>query len=62
MKIQHTIYSILDLALVSEGHTLKQTYNDALKLVQHAETFSCKVIGSQNTIMHPTLGVVTRRY
>ena len=39
MKTQHTKYSILDLALVSQGHTLKQTYNDALSLAQHAETF-----------------------
>lgn len=40
MKTQHnTLYSILDLALVSEGHTLKQTYNNALKLAQNAEAF-----------------------
>ncbi|TYC14137.1 LLM class flavin-dependent oxidoreductase [Bizionia gelidisalsuginis] len=39
MKTQHTAYSILDLALVSEGYTLKQTYNNALKLAQNAETF-----------------------
>jgi luciferase family oxidoreductase group 1 len=37
MKIQPTLYSILDLALVSEGHTLKQTYTNALELAQHAE-------------------------
>ncbi|REE25899.1 luciferase family oxidoreductase group 1 [Winogradskyella pacifica] len=30
-------YSILDLALVSEGLTLKQTFNNTLKLAQHAE-------------------------
>lgn len=39
MLIQHTVYSILDLALVSEGHTYKQTYNNVLKLAQHAEKF-----------------------
>jgi luciferase family oxidoreductase group 1 len=39
MKTQHTKYSILDLALVSQGHTLTQTYNDALSLAQHAETY-----------------------
>ncbi len=39
MTIQNTSYSILDLALVSEGHTLKQTYNNALELAQNAETF-----------------------
>ncbi|TVZ28292.1 luciferase family oxidoreductase group 1 [Gillisia sp. Hel_I_86] len=39
MKIQNTLYSILDLALVSEGHTLKQTFNNVLELAQHAETF-----------------------
>jgi len=39
MKTQHTTYSILDLALVSEGHSLKQTYNNALELAQNAETF-----------------------
>ncbi|MDO7173520.1 LLM class flavin-dependent oxidoreductase [Mariniflexile sp. AS56] len=39
MKTTPTRYSILDLALVSEGHTLKQTYNNALELAQHAESF-----------------------
>ena len=39
MKTQHTNYSILDLALVSEGHTLKQTYNNALELAQNVEAF-----------------------
>ena len=39
MKSKPIVYSILDLALVSEGHTLKQTYNNVLKLAQHAETF-----------------------
>ena len=39
MKNSHTSYSILDLALVSEGNTLKQTYNDALKLAQQAEKY-----------------------
>ncbi|WP_026838619.1 LLM class flavin-dependent oxidoreductase [Gillisia sp. JM1] len=39
MKTQHTKYSILDLALVSEGHSLKQTYNGALELAQNAESF-----------------------
>lgn len=39
MKTQHTAYSILDLALVSKGHSLKQTYNNALQLAQNAESF-----------------------
>ena len=39
MNTEKTVYSILDLALVSEGHTLKQTFNNALKLAQYAETF-----------------------
>ena len=39
MQTQHTKYSILDLALVSEGHSLKQTYNAALELAQNAESF-----------------------
>ena len=42
MNSEHTTYSILDLALVSKGHTLKQTYNDTLKLAQHAESFGYK--------------------
>ncbi|SDH62146.1 LLM class flavin-dependent oxidoreductase [Winogradskyella thalassocola] len=42
MNPKHTAYSILDLALVSEGQTLKQTFNDALKLAQHAETYGYK--------------------
>lgn len=37
MKIEKTAYSILDLALVSEGHTFKQTFNNVLKLAQQAE-------------------------
>ena len=39
MKNLHTLYSILDLALVSKDHTLKETYNNALQLAQNAETF-----------------------
>ena len=39
MNSQHTSYSILDLALVSKGHTLTQTFNNTLALAQHAETF-----------------------
>lgn len=38
MKTKNTAYSILDLALVSDGQTLKQTFNNALKLAQNAET------------------------
>lgn len=39
MKNQHISYSILDLALVSDGNSLKQTYNDTLKLAQQAEKY-----------------------
>jgi luciferase family oxidoreductase group 1 len=39
MKTQHTTYSILDLSLVSEGHSLKQTFNNVLELAQNAEAF-----------------------
>lgn len=39
MKIEPTLYSILDLALVSEGTSLKQTFNNVLELAQHAEAF-----------------------
>ncbi|WP_417198630.1 LLM class flavin-dependent oxidoreductase [Bizionia sp.] len=39
MKTKQTAYSILDLALVSKNHTLKQTYNNALELAQNAEIF-----------------------
>ncbi|MBP0902371.1 LLM class flavin-dependent oxidoreductase [Mariniflexile gromovii] len=39
MNTQHINYSILDLALVSQGHSLTQTYKDVLKLAQHAERF-----------------------
>ena len=39
MKDKNTLYSILDLALVSQGHSLKQTYNNALELAQNAEEF-----------------------
>jgi luciferase family oxidoreductase group 1 len=37
--MQNIKYSILDLALVSEGHTLKQTFNDVLTLAQYAEAY-----------------------
>jgi luciferase family oxidoreductase group 1 len=39
MKSPHTAYSILDLALVSEGHSLQQTFNNSLDLAQNAERF-----------------------
>ncbi|HLV14158.1 MAG TPA: LLM class flavin-dependent oxidoreductase [Xanthomarina sp.] len=39
MKTKKILYSILDLALVSEDHTLKQTFNNVLKLAQHAENY-----------------------
>ncbi|WP_452229961.1 LLM class flavin-dependent oxidoreductase [Lacinutrix sp. MEBiC02404] len=42
MKTNTTSYSILDLALVSKGHTLKETYTNVLELAQHAETFGYK--------------------
>ncbi|WP_179334890.1 LLM class flavin-dependent oxidoreductase [Winogradskyella costae] len=38
MTIESPAYSILDLALVSEGLSLKETFNNTLKLAQHAET------------------------
>lgn len=39
MKPPHTAYSILDLAVISEGHSIKQTFNNSLDLAQHAESF-----------------------
>lgn len=39
MDKKQTLYSILDLALVSKDHSLKQTYNNALELAQQAESF-----------------------
>lgn len=42
MKTKNTQYSILDLALVSEGNTLKQTFNNVLALAQKAETLGFK--------------------
>ncbi|MBK8680530.1 MAG: LLM class flavin-dependent oxidoreductase [Bacteroidetes bacterium] len=39
MTIQATYYSILELALVSKGHSMKETFNNVLDLAQHAETF-----------------------
>lgn len=39
MTIQPTSYSILELALVSKGHSMKETLNNVLDLAQHAETF-----------------------
>lgn len=34
-----TVYSILELALISEGHSLKQTFNNSLELAQKSEEF-----------------------
>src|SRR5690554_2244928 len=39
MKTKKILYSILDLALVSKDNTLKQTFNNVLKLAQHAENY-----------------------
>ncbi|AUC81416.1 LLM class flavin-dependent oxidoreductase [Lacinutrix sp. Bg11-31] len=39
MDKKQTLYSILDLALVSKDHSLKQTYNNALELARQAEIF-----------------------
>ncbi|HUH29318.1 LLM class flavin-dependent oxidoreductase [Gelidibacter sp.] len=39
MKSLHTKYSVLELALVSEGHSLKETFNNSLKLAQKVEEF-----------------------
>lgn len=39
MKRPQTLYSILDLVLVSEGQSLKKTFNNALKLAQHCEAY-----------------------
>lgn len=37
MKIPHTAYSILDLAIISKGNTLKETFRNARNLAQNAE-------------------------
>ncbi|GAA4232072.1 LLM class flavin-dependent oxidoreductase [Postechiella marina] len=42
MIAKNTLYSILDLALVSKNYTLKQTFNNSLKLAQSAELFGYK--------------------
>lgn len=39
MKLEPTLFSILDLALVSEGKTLKETFSNTLELAQQAEVF-----------------------
>ena len=39
MKTQHTLYSILDLAVISQNNTLQQTYKNALELAQYAESY-----------------------
>src|SRR5690606_38476900 len=40
MNHSKSAYSILELALVSEGHSLKETFSNSLKLAQHAEKFN----------------------
>lgn len=42
MQNQHTIYSILELAIVSQGDSLKQTFENTVHLAQQAETFGYK--------------------
>ncbi|WP_179007146.1 LLM class flavin-dependent oxidoreductase [Winogradskyella forsetii] len=42
MKKPKIAYSILDLALVSQDHSLKQTYDGTLQLAQNAEAFGYK--------------------
>ncbi len=39
MTTEHTHYSVLDLALVSDGFTLSETFNSTLKLAQKVESF-----------------------
>jgi luciferase family oxidoreductase group 1 len=39
MSNQYTLYSILDLALVSKERSYQQTFHDVLKLAQHAENY-----------------------
>ncbi|GER59528.1 alkane 1-monooxygenase [Patiriisocius marinus] len=40
--MKNTEFAILDLVLVSEGQSLKQTFNNALNLAQHCESFGYK--------------------
>lgn len=42
MHDQSTSYSILELALVSKGHSIKETFENVLELAQRAETFGYK--------------------
>lgn len=44
MTKQHTAYSILELAIVSQGDTIKQTLNNSLKLAKAAENYNYKRI------------------
>jgi luciferase family oxidoreductase group 1 len=44
MKTQGIVYSILELALVPEGSTIKQTLNDSLALAKEAEALGYKRI------------------
>ncbi len=39
MSAKHIAYSVLDLALVSKGSSLKETFNNSLLLAQKAETY-----------------------
>ena len=42
MTTKKTAYSILELALVSKDQSYQQTFNNVLKLAQHAESFGYK--------------------
>ncbi len=42
MKTSHTDYSILELAIVSQGDSLKDTFDNTLHLAQQAEAFGYK--------------------
>lgn len=39
MKLKQTSYSILDLAIISQGKDLQHTFQDTLTLAQHAEKY-----------------------
>lgn len=44
MKKQGIVFSILELALIPEGSTIKQTLNDSLALAKEAEALGYKRI------------------
>ena len=51
MTLQNLKYSVLDLAYIAQGNTIKQTLNNSLDLARYVEDWDIPVSGWQNIII-----------